>query len=142
MKRILVSVSVVCLIMAAASVASAQSKFYCVKPDGMPVSGIVLPHGARQDPSVVCNAVVPQCYLTCSAVQQIKSGEAVVPPDLPVVKVTRQMLSAVGEPAYESPQYCASQYQNCLANCRGDTSCRAFCESVRSGCGTGNSGRQ
>lgn len=140
MKRISIFFVVMCVVLAAASAAFAQNKYYCVKPDGAPISAIVLPRGARQDPSVVCNAVVPQCFLTCSAVQRIGSGEGVVPPSVPVVKVTRQMLSTVGSPAYESPQYCAQQYQNCLANCRGDSSCRAFCESVRSGCGTGNSG--
>lgn len=140
MKRILLTFVVMGLVVAAASAAFAQNKYYCVKPDGAPISAIVLPRGVTQDPSVVCNAVVPQCFLTCSAVQRLGNGENPAP-NVPVVKVTRRMLGTVGNPAYESPQYCAQQYQNCLANCRGDSSCRAFCESVRSGCGTGNSGR-
>jgi hypothetical protein len=141
MKRVLLAFLVMCLVVVAASVASAQGKYVCVKTDGSPVAGIILPRGAKQDPSVICNAVVPQCFLTCSAVQKFHDGQSELPPGLPTVKVTRRMLSSVGEPAFESPQYCASQYQNCLANCRGDNACRAFCESVHSGCGTGNSGR-
>lgn len=141
MKHNLLAFLVMCLALAGASVASAQTYFYCVKPDGMPVASIIMPAGSRHDPSVVCNAVAPQCFLTCGAVLEFHSGQAVLPPNLPTVTVTPQMLSGLGEPTFESPQYCASQYQTCLANCRGDRSCRAYCESVRSGCGTGNRGR-
>lgn len=141
MKRMLLSFSVLCLIVAGASAALAQSTYMCVKPDGTPVAGIIMPRGADQDPSVVCNAVVPQCFLTCSAMQRFQNGQAPLPAGLRTIRVTRRMLSAVGEPGYESPQYCEQQYQNCLANCRGDRACQAFCRSVRSGCGTGNPGR-
>lgn len=141
MKRFLLSFSVVCLIVAAAPAAFAQGKYICIKPDGAPVAGIIMPRGAKADPSVVCNAVVPQCFLTCSAVQKFQNGQAPLPAGLRTIKVTHRMLSAVGEPGYESLQYCEQQYQNCLANCRGDSACRAFCGSVRSGCGKGNPGR-
>jgi hypothetical protein len=140
MKRILLSSLVLCLALVGAATASAQTTFYCVKPDGAPVAGIVIPSG-RHDPSVLCNAMVPQCFLTCGAVLQLQNGQAVAPPDLPMVTVTPQMLNSMGSPAYESPQQCASQYQQCLAKCRGDQACKAYCESVRSGCGTGNRGQ-
>jgi hypothetical protein len=139
MQRILFSLMVLGLIVAAAAPASAQEYFYCVKPDGAPVASIVMPAGSRHDPSVVCNAMVPQCFLTCAAVQQLHDGQAVLPPDLPAITVTPQMLSGLGAPTYESPAQCESQFQACLGSCRGDRACQAYCRSVRSGCGTGNS---
>ena len=142
MKRILLLVFVLSLALAGAATASAQTTFFCVKPDGQPVAGIVIPYGDRHDPSVICNAMVPQCFLTCGAVMQRADGQDVLPPGLPLVQVTPQMLNSLGTPAYESPQQCAAQYQQCLARCRGDQACKAYCDSVRSGCGTGNSGRQ
>jgi hypothetical protein len=141
MKRILFTTLVLCLALAGAVAASAQTTFYCVKPDGAPVAGIIMPGGSNHDPSVVCNAVVPQCFLTCGAVAQLADGMAVLPQGLPMITVTPQMLSGLGAPVYESPEHCASQYQQCLAKCRGDQACRAYCQSVRSGCGTGNAGR-
>lgn len=141
MKRILLSTLVLCLALAGAATASAQTTFYCVKPDGAPVAGIIIPAGDRHDPSVVCNAIVKQCFLTCSAVMERHDGQATVPAGLPMVAVTPQMLNDLAAPAYESPQQCASEYQQCMARCRGDRACQSYCQSVRSGCGTGNTGR-
>jgi len=136
MKRLLIAFFVLGLLLAAAAAASAQTQLYCVKPDGMPVAAIVMPYGSNHDPSVVCNAVAPQCYLTCGAVLQIQNG-MVVAPNLPTIPVTQQMLASLGNPAPETPQQCAQQYQSCVAQCRGDRACVAYCQSVRSGCGTG-----
>jgi hypothetical protein len=136
MKRLVAAVFLLGLLLAAAAV-QAQTQFYCVKPDGMPVSAIVMPAGSGHDPSVVCNAAVPQCYLTCGAVLQIQNGVAVAP-NLPTVQVTQQMLNSLGNGAAETPEFCAKQYQSCIGKCRGDKACVAYCQSVRSGCGTGN----
>ena len=136
MKRLFAPAILVALLLAAAT-ASAQSQFYCVKPDGMPLAAIVMPYGANHDPSVVCNAAVPQCYLTCGAVMQVQNGVA-VQPNLPTIQVTQQMLNSLGNGAPETPEYCAKQHQACVAKCRGDKACIAYCQSVRSGCGTGN----
>jgi hypothetical protein len=142
MKRLLCSLFALSLTLAAATVALGQTQFYCVKPDGAPVASIVMPSGTRHDPSVVCNAAVPQCFLTCGAVMQIQSGGATMPPpNVPTVTVTQQMLSNLGTPVQETPAYCAKQYQDCVARCRGDRACVAACQSVRSGCGTGNRGQ-
>ncbi|WP_300159672.1 hypothetical protein [Solidesulfovibrio sp.] len=141
MKRPLLATLVLTLILAAASAAMAQTQMYCVKPDGAAVAAISLPYGDRHDPSVVCNAVVPQCYLTCSAVLQIKDGYAAQAANVPVVQVTQQMLQNLGNPAPETPAMCAQQYQQCVSKCRGDKACVAYCQSVRSGCGTGNRGQ-
>lgn len=138
MKRILLTLCVLGLALAGAVPAFAQTTFYCVKPDGAPVAGIVIPGGDRHDPSVLCNAFVAQCYLTCSAVLQHQDGQSVVPESVPMVQVTPRMLNSLGEPAYESPAQCEAQYQQCVARCRGDRACKAYCESVRSGCGKGN----
>lgn len=135
MKRLLVSFFILGLLLAATT-AVAQTQFYCVKPDGMPVSAIVMPASSSQDPSVVCNAVAPQCYLTCGAVLHVRDG-VVVAPGLPTIQVTQQMLNSIGNPAPETPAQCAKQYQSCVAQCRGDKACLAACQSVRSGCGTG-----
>ena len=140
MKRFLFSLLVLGAVLSAAA-AWAQTQFYCVKPDGAPVAAIVLPYGAGHDPSVVCNAVVPQCYLTCGAVMQVQSGVAAPAPGLPTVTVTPQMLSNLGGAGAETPEYCARQYQSCVAKCRGDRACAAYCQSVRSGCGTANRGQ-
>ena len=67
---------------------------------------------------------------------QIQNG-MVVAPNLPTIQVTQQMLANLGNPAPETPQQCARQYQSCVAQCRGDRACAAYCQSVRSGCGTG-----
>lgn len=136
MKRFVPVLALVALLLAAAT-AGAQTQFYCVKPDGAPLAAIVMPSGANHDPSVVCNAAVPQCYLTCSAVVQIQNGVS-VQPGLPTIQVTRQMLNSLGNGAPETPEYCAKQHQACVAKCRGDKACIAYCQSVRSGCGTGN----
>ena len=137
MKRPLFVALVLTLALAAASAALAQTQLYCVKPDGSAVAAISLPYGDRHDPSVVCNAVVPQCFLTCGAVAQIHSGGPAGPtPNVPTVNVTPQMLSALGGASAETPEQCARQYQGCVAKCRGDRSCIAYCQSVRSGCGT------
>ena len=141
MQRILTSLFVLGLVLFGATAASAQGYFYCVKPDGAPVASIVLPAGAGHDPSVVCNAVVPQCFLTCSAVLEVHSGQAVLPPDLPSVTVTPHMLANLGGASPETPALCDEQYRQCVARCRGDHACQAYCQSVRSGCGTANSGR-
>ena len=101
------------------------------------MAAIVLPAGDSHDPSVVCNAVVPQCYLTCAAVGQTGQGMAVA--NVPTVTVTAQMLQHLGNPTPETPAMCAQQYQSCVAQCRGDRSCVAYCQSVRSGCGTNGS---
>lgn len=142
MKRPLFSVLVLCLTLAAATVALAQTQLYCVKPDGMPVAAILMPAGSNQDPSVVCNAVAPQCYLTCGAVLHIQyGGMTTPPPNLPTIAVTQQMLATIGNPAAETPAFCAKQYQSCVAQCRGDRACLASCQSTRSGCGTANRGK-
>jgi len=138
MQRILFSILLVSLLVAGAVPVAAQGYFYCVKPDGAPVASIVMPAGSHHDPSVVCNAMVPQCFLTCAAVEQHQDGQAVLPPNLPAITVTPQMLSGLGAPTYESPAQCESQYQACVAKCRGDRACESYCRSVRSGCGTGN----
>ncbi|OLN26370.1 hypothetical protein DVDV_2692 [Desulfovibrio sp. DV] len=135
MKRLVVSLFVMGLLLAATA-AYAQTQLYCVKPDGVPVAAIVMPYGSNHDPSVVCNAVAPQCYLTCGAVMQITSGVTIAP-NLPTVQVTQQMLASIGNGAPETPEQCAKQYQSCVAKCRGDKACLAYCQSVRSGCGTG-----
>lgn len=140
MKRFLIASFVLALTLAAAGAASAQTRLYCVKPNGAAVAAIVLPYGDSHDPSVVCNAVVPQCYLTCSAVREGGAAQAAV--NLPTVTVTQQMLQNLGNPAPETPAMCAQQYQSCVAQCRGDRACIAYCQSVRSGCGTGNSRAQ
>uniref|UniRef100_I2PYD3 Uncharacterized protein n=1 Tax=Desulfovibrio sp. U5L TaxID=596152 RepID=I2PYD3_9BACT len=143
MKRPLFSLVVLCLTLMAATAALAQTQMYCVKPDGMPVAAIVMPYGANHDPSVVCNAVVPQCYLTCGAVLHVQyGGMTTPPPNLPTIAVTPQMLQNIGNPAPETPAMCNSQYQQCAAQCRGDRACIAQCQSIRSGCGTANSMRQ
>ncbi len=142
MKRPLFSLAILVLTLVAASAALAQTQMYCVKPDGSAVAAIILPSGDRHDPSVVCNAVVPQCYLTCSAVLQSQTGGPVaVSPNIPTVNVTPQMLAALGNPAPETPAMCAQQYQQCVAKCRGDRSCISYCQSVRSGCGTAGRGQ-
>ncbi|HCR11941.1 MULTISPECIES: hypothetical protein [Solidesulfovibrio] len=141
MKRPLFIALVLTLALAAASAALAQTQLYCVKPDGSAVAAISLPYGDRHDPSVVCNAVVPQCYLTCSAVMQVQDGYAAQAANVPVIQVTQQMLQRLGNPAPETPAMCAQQYQQCVSQCRGDKACIAYCKSVRSGCGTGNRGQ-
>ncbi len=141
MKHLLFASLVLSLTLAAA-VAWGQTQFYCVKPDGAPVAAIVMPYGSNHDPSVVCNAAVPQCFLTCSAVQRLPAGgQATPPPDVPTVAVTPQMLSNFGAPAAETPEACDRQYQACVAKCRGDRACVAYCQSVRSGCGTASRGQ-
>ena len=135
MKRLVIPFFVMGLLLAAAT-AFAQTQLYCVKPDGAPVAAIVMPYGSNHDPSVVCNAAVPQCYLTCGAVLQITSGVTIAP-NLPTIQVTQQMLASIGNGAPETPEQCAKQYQSCVAKCRGDKACLAYCQSVRSGCGTG-----
>ena len=137
MKHFLFVSLVLTLTLAAASMALAQSTMYCVKPNGAAVAAITMPPGDTHDPSVVCNAVVPQCYLTCGAVMQVQNGVA-VQPNLPTIQVTQQMLNSLGNGAPETPEFCAKQYQSCVAKCRGDKACVAYCQSVRSGCGTGN----
>ncbi|EFL50687.1 conserved hypothetical protein [Solidesulfovibrio fructosivorans JJ]] len=136
MKRFLFVSLVLALTLAAASMAMAQSTLYCVKPNGAAVAAITMPPGDTHDPSVVCNAVVPQCYLTCTAVLQTQMGGAAA--NVPTIPVTRQMLQNLGNPAPETPAMCAQQYQRCVAKCRGDRACISYCQSVRSGCGTGN----
>jgi len=137
MKRLLILLSALGLVLAATA-AMAQTQMYCVKPDGLPVASIIMPYGAGHDPSVVCNAVAPQCYLTCGAVLHIQSGgPATPPPNVPVITVTPQMLANIGTHAAETPEFCARQYQSCVAKCRGDRACVGYCQSVRSGCGTG-----
>ena len=138
MKRFVFASLVLTFALAAASAALAQTPMYCVKPNGAAVAAIIMPYGDSHDPSVVCNAVIPQCYLTCSAELQTQMGASTVPPGLPTVTVTPQMLQHVGNPAPETPAMCAQQYQQCVASCRGDQACIAYCQSVRSGCGTGN----
>jgi hypothetical protein len=65
----------------------------------------------------------------------------VVPPNLPVVTVTPEMLpSDRNQYILESPAYCSQQYQACAARCGGNRDCVEACKSVRSGCGTGNPG--
>ncbi|WP_428564386.1 MAG: hypothetical protein ACP59X_02125 [Solidesulfovibrio sp. DCME] len=140
MKRRLFLFAILALCLAGASAASAQTQMYCVKPDGAAVAAIVLPYGTQHDPSVICNAVVPQCYLTCGAVLQLQDGRSVAA-GVPTVQVTQQMLQRIGNPAPETPAMCAKQYQDCVAKCRGDRACVAYCQSVRSGCGTGNRGQ-
>jgi hypothetical protein len=140
MKRTLLLLAILALSLAAASAASAQTQFYCVKPDGAAIAAIALPYGARHDPSVVCNAVVPQCYLTCGAVLELRDGSSVAA-GVPTIQVTQQMLDRIGNPAPETPAMCAQQYQQCVSQCRGDRACVAACQSVRSGCGTGNRGQ-
>lgn len=122
--------------------AQAQSRYFCVKPDGQAVCAIDVPQGVRNDPSVLCNTACGQCYLTCAAVGgaagEARHGAA----GLPVVAVTPRMLQGGGmESGYESKEYCDQQYHACAANCRkqpNQKACLAYCESVRSGCGTGN----
>lgn len=137
MKRFLFASLVLTLLLAAAGMASAQTQLYCVKPNGAAVAAIVLPAGDSHDPSVVCNAVVPQCYLTCAAVGQ--TGQGMAAANVPTVVVTAQMLQRLGNPAPETPAMCTQQYQTCVAQCRGDRACIAYCQSVRSGCGTNGS---
>ncbi|WP_300160186.1 hypothetical protein [Solidesulfovibrio sp.] len=135
------ALSVFLLVLVASTTAYAQTQFYCVKPDGMPMATIVMPMGLQDDPSVVCNAVVPQCYLTCAAVEHITLSGPVAPPNLPVVTVTPGMLPKdINQYNYESPAYCAQQYQACAARCGGNMACLGECNSVRSGCGRGNPG--
>jgi len=137
MKRFLFLSLVLGLTLAAVTAASAQTQTYCVKPDGAPVAEIIIPRGSANDPSVICNAVVPQCFLTCSAVARTQSGSMAAPaPNVPVVTVTPQMLSNLGGGGAETPELCNKQYQSCVAKCRGDRACAAYCQSVRSGCGT------
>lgn len=141
MKRQAVFFSVLCLVLAASATAFAQTQFYCVKPDGMAMAAIVMPMGTQDDPSVVCNAAIPQCVLTCGAVEHMTAYGLVVPPNLPVVMVTPEMLPKDrNQYLYESPAYCAQQYQACLSWCAGSQTCANACQSVRSGCGTGNPG--
>lgn len=137
MKRTLLLLAILALSLAAAGIASAQTQLYCVKPDGSAVASIILPQGDRHDPSVVCNAVVPQCYLTCSAVLQLQDGRSVAAGNVPVVQVTPRMLQNLGNPAPETPAMCEQQYRDCVNKCRGDRACIGYCKSVRSGCGTG-----
>jgi len=129
------------LVLALSAPAFAQAPFYCVRPDGLPLATIVTPLGMRDDPSVVCNAVIPQCSLTCAAVEHLTIAGYVVPPNLPVVTVTPEMLPTDrNQYMHESPAYCAQQYQACAAWCGGARACVAACKSVRSGCGRGNGG--
>ncbi len=142
MKRTLFILLIMCMALAAASVAFAQAQFYCVKPDGTPMAGILMPQGTQDDPADVCNAVVPQCFLTCGAVAEYRYGGAQMPPpNLPIITVTPQMLpKSRNQYQYESPAYCNQQLQACVASCGGNQDCVAACRSVRSGCGTGNPG--
>ncbi|KHK02566.1 hypothetical protein [Desulfovibrio sp. TomC] len=129
------------LLLGLSAPAFAQTPFYCVKPDGLPLATIITPLGLRDDPSVVCNAVIAQCNLTCAAVEHLTIAGYVVPPNLPVVTVTPEMLPTDrNQYMIESPAYCAQQYQACTARCGGDQACLAACKSVRSGCGRGNAG--
>lgn len=141
MKRSLMLLLALGLVVASAGASFAQSRFYCVKPDGTPLAAIVMPYGDNHDPSVVCNAAVPQCFLTCAAVSRVRDGVAVTPDNVPTVTVTPQMLANIGGGAAETPAFCAQQYDACVAHCRGDRSCIGYCQSVRSGCGTGNRGQ-
>jgi hypothetical protein len=153
MKSLLTLLVLSLFAVAGASEASAQTKYFCVKPDGAPVCAILVPPGARHDPSVLCNLSCTQCNLTCSAVLRVQNGTR---PDLenqvPVVQVRPEALTGLDmQSNIETPEYCAAQYQACLANCRRDPrnassptymhQCEAYCASVRSGCGTGNAGR-
>jgi hypothetical protein len=139
MKRYAFALAVFCLFLAASAVAFAQTQFYCVKADGTALASIAMPSGGPDDPADVCNAVIPQCYLTCDAVEHTNASGFVVPPNLPVVVVTPEMLPKDrNEYIYESPTYCAQQYQNCKTWCGGNRTCIDECKSIRSGCGTGN----
>lgn len=141
MKRPTFILLVLSLVLATSAATFAQTPFYCVKPDGMPMATIVMPMGIQSDPSVVCNAVIPQCFLTCGAVEHITTSGVVVPPNLPVVTVTPEMLPTDrNQYIYESPAYCSQQYQACTARCSGNQDCVDACKSVRSGCGMGNPG--
>ncbi|MFZ5811898.1 MAG: hypothetical protein ACOY4F_07650 [Thermodesulfobacteriota bacterium] len=153
MKSLLALLALALLAAATAPGAAAQTKYFCVKPDGAPVCAIMVQPGARHDPSVLCNLSCAQCNLTCRAVLRIQDGAA---PDIenqvPVVPVRPEALTGQDmQSNIETPEYCAAQYQACLANCRRDprnasnpaymSQCEAYCQSVRSGCGTGNAGR-
>jgi hypothetical protein len=136
----------------AASQAQAQTKYFCVKPDGTPVCAILPPPGARHDPSVLCNLSCSQCNLTCVAQLRLGAGAAGMENQVPVVQVRPEALTGQDmQSNIETPEYCDSQYNACMANCRRDPKtasniehvrqCEAYCQSVRSGCGTGNTGR-
>ncbi|MEF3695975.1 hypothetical protein [Desulfolutivibrio sp.] len=152
MKTIIASLALAFLVAAAAPQALAQSKYYCVKPDGAPVCAILVTPGARHDPSVLCNLSCAPCNLTCSAILRLGDGARGMEDQIPVVQVRPEALTGRDmQSNIETPEYCNAQYQNCLANCRRDPQssasatalgqCEAYCQSVRSGCGTGNSGQ-
>jgi|GEM_PF-893662 len=152
MKTIFASLALAFLVAAAAPQALAQTKYYCVKPDGAPVCAIMVPPGARHDPSVLCNLSCSQCNLTCAALLRLGDGTSGMENQVPVVQVRPEALSGHDmQSNIETPAYCDAQYRNCLDNCRRDPhsasspaylrECEAYCQSVRSGCGTGNTGR-
>lgn len=136
----------------AAAQAQAQTKYFCVKPGGEPVCAIIAPPGSRHDPSVLCNLSCSQCTLACVAQLRLGPGQAGMEDQVPVVQVRPEALTGQDmQSNIETPEYCDSQYAACMEQCRRDPrtasnleylrQCEAYCQSVRSGCGTGNSGR-
>jgi hypothetical protein len=152
MKSLLTIFALTLFSVLAAAQAQAQTKYFCVKPGGAPVCAIMTPAGSRHDPSVLCNLSCPQCSLTCVAQLRLGAGAAGMEDQVPLVQVRPEVLTGQDmQSNIETPEYCDAQYQTCLANCRRDPKtganaqylhqCEAYCQSVRSGCGTGNSGR-
>jgi len=131
-----------------ASVADAQQIYYCVKPGGAAVCAIDVPLGTNADPSALCNKASPQCSLACYAEGGPGAAGKYGALGLPVIPVTQAMATPenmLSQP--ETPELCKSQYQSCLARCQADPvnanptylqQCYGSCQSVYSGCGTGN----
>ncbi len=149
MKRLFLILAMALFMATAASRVQAQTKYYCVKPGGAPVCAIMVPPGARHDPSVLCNLSCSQCNLTCVAQLRFQSGgDPGAENRVPVVQVRPEALTGSDMRSnVETREYCNAQYARCLDNCRHDPKntsnpeymrqCEAYCRSVRSGCGMG-----
>lgn len=129
--------------------AFAQELFFCVKPGGTPVCAIEVMAGTNADPSVLCNKASPQCALACVAEGGAGAAAKYGAMGLPVIPVDRTMATPenmMSQP--ETPEMCKSQYQACVRKCQTDPmnaqnpaylqQCYSACQSVYSGCGTGN----
>ena len=149
MKTISYFLAALLLAASLASTAFAQQRYFCLKPDGTPICAIDVLAQTNKDPSALCNAASPQCALACLAEGGPGAQEKYGAMGLPAIPVTPEMLSGLSMTSQpESAEMCQSQYQACIENCRMDPmnagnqtylgQCYSSCQSVLSGCGTGN----
>ncbi|MFP5222894.1 MAG: hypothetical protein ACLGSA_11455 [Acidobacteriota bacterium] len=136
MKRTLILLAFLC--MAHTAQAQPQNVYQCIRPDGTVVCTV---RDTTGDPSVTCNYECVDCNMVCVARLRLMEGNGEMLPVLPpAVGGERRPPSS----AVETPQYCRSRYQQCVAKCKSDPdnrtsydveACISSCESWFSGCG-------